>query len=73
VDLGGLTFLDSSGLVALIKARRNAEDAGYRLTVEHPPDTVRRFIEIAGVTELLGWGWPKTPADQRRRRYQQRP
>lgn len=39
VDARGLTFIDSSGLTALLRAREAAVDAGvaFRLSARHPP------------------------------------
>lgn len=52
-DLGGVPFLDSAGLGALISAYNHAEELGLRFTVREPQHTTRRIMEIAGVVELL--------------------
>jgi anti-anti-sigma factor len=49
VDLAGVTFIDSSGIHALERARREHRN----LRIENPTDAVRRVFEIAGVTALL--------------------
>jgi stage II sporulation protein AA (anti-sigma F factor antagonist) len=47
--LSGLTFVDSSGLRVLIAADRSLADAGGRLVLRSPSDTVRRLLEITGL------------------------
>jgi anti-sigma B factor antagonist len=49
----GLTFIDSSGLQALLQARAAATDAGVALLVSEPSPALRRIAEIMGVEDLL--------------------
>lgn len=53
VDLSGLTFMDSTGISALVVARRRilAEGQG-QLVVTRPSNIVRTALEIVG---LSGW------------------
>jgi anti-sigma B factor antagonist len=54
VDLGQLTFLDSSGLRCLLRAAQDAAALGSRLVVTNATGMVRRVIEItASERELL--------------------
>jgi anti-anti-sigma factor len=53
VDLEGLTFLDSSGLNALINAHRTAVAAGRRVYVVNPNRIVATVLEITGIGDLL--------------------
>lgn len=53
VDLGGLTFLDSAGLRALLQAREAHLDAGHRLVLHGAHPTVRRVFGIAGLGDVL--------------------
>ena len=53
VDLTDTTFMDSSGVHALVDASREAVRLGRELTIVCPPGPVARVIEIAGVEELL--------------------
>ena len=48
-DIGGVGFVDSSGLSVLI----NIAQRGRRVVLRHPTDTVRRVIETTGLTSLL--------------------
>lgn len=56
VDLGAVTFLDSSGMTALVIGRRRAQDNGVALMVDHAGRQVRRVLEIAGLLAFLGPG-----------------
>lgn len=47
IDLRGVTFLDSSGLRALLAADRRARRAGRRLALVRGPEPVQRVFEIA--------------------------
>ena len=53
LDLRGLSFLDSSGLRALLLADTRAREAGRRLTILQGPEAVRRVFEITGLEERL--------------------
>lgn len=48
VDLRQVTFLDSSGLSALLLAARHVPD-GARLTLRRPSDTVLRVLTLTGM------------------------
>lgn len=55
VDLSEVTFLDSSGLNALVVARRALSARDIELRVVSPTDhVVRRVFEIAQLTDELG-------------------
>ena len=53
VDVLGLTFIDSSGLAALLRARDAATEAHVAFRVIKPSPPVRRVAEYAGVENLL--------------------
>jgi anti-anti-sigma factor len=54
VDLSAVTFLDSSGLNALLSGRRALDGRGIGLRVVTPEDNpVRRVFEITQLTESL--------------------
>jgi anti-anti-sigma factor len=53
IDLAGLSFVDSSGLRALLLARRAAVADGYELTVTEGPPAVERVLKMTGIDELL--------------------
>jgi anti-sigma B factor antagonist len=49
IDLAQITFMDSSGLAALIAIRNAALDAGRVLILERPAKQVRRVLEVTGL------------------------
>jgi anti-anti-sigma factor len=53
VDLAGLTFCGSTGLVVLMDARRAAEEAGVRFGTAAGPPIVRRVLEITQLGPVL--------------------
>jgi len=53
VEARGLTFIDSSGLAALIRAREAAKEAGVAFRVSEPSPMLRRIVELTGVVDLL--------------------
>jgi anti-anti-sigma factor len=53
VDLGGLTFIDSAGLRAIIHIERTARERGLRLVVTPPPAALTELLELTGLTDRL--------------------
>jgi anti-anti-sigma factor len=53
VEARGLTFVDSSGLAAMVRAREAATDAGVTFRVSEPSPPLRRIAEICGLEGLL--------------------
>jgi anti-anti-sigma factor len=56
VDLAGVTFIDSSGLRALIVGQRAITEVGGAMRVSAASDSVRRLFEITGLVERLSLG-----------------
>ncbi|WP_433346844.1 STAS domain-containing protein [Micromonospora sp. CA-111912] len=54
VDFGGVRFLDSSGILVLLRTHARAAEQGCRLTVADVQPAVRRVLEITGVLATLG-------------------
>ncbi|WP_305787716.1 STAS domain-containing protein [Symbioplanes lichenis] len=54
IDLGDATFIDSTGLGALIEGYRAASEAQIRFVVVNPSDSFRRVLSVTGLTELFG-------------------
>jgi anti-sigma B factor antagonist len=52
IDLTEVTFLDSAGVAMLMNALRRLEYAGRRLLVVCPRGSVRRTLEIVGISGL---------------------
>lgn len=53
VDLGGVTFIDSSGLGALVRLQNSATAAGRRLQLSNVPRSVARILDLTGLTDLF--------------------
>ena len=53
LDLGQVTFIDSSALRVVTLGVRNARDLDQPFTVVEASDAVRRIFEITGVGSLL--------------------
>jgi anti-anti-sigma factor len=53
VEARGLTFVDSSGLMALARARDAASEAGATFRVREPSPPLRRIAELCGLEGLL--------------------
>ena len=53
LDVDNLTFIDSSGLRALVQLSTQMNGVGP-LVLSHPPKGVRRLLEIVGLDALPG-------------------
>ncbi len=53
VDLSGVTFLDSSGISALVKQRRLADERGKLMRISGAGGTVRDVLQLTGVWQHL--------------------
>ena len=51
MDIGGLTFIDSSGLRSLIRARKRLGDHPNAVVLRDPQAGTLRLLEITGLTE----------------------
>jgi anti-sigma B factor antagonist len=54
IELSRLTFVDSSGIRALLRARRRAGESGATLEIANPGPAVARVLTEAGVEHVLG-------------------
>jgi anti-sigma B factor antagonist len=53
VDANGLTFIDSSGLTALLRSRAAAGTAGVGFRISERSPALRRATDVAGIDDLL--------------------
>jgi anti-anti-sigma factor len=56
IEAGGLEFIDSSGLQALLLARDAATEAGVAFRVSEASPALRRMFELFGIEDLLTGG-----------------
>ncbi|GIF19857.1 anti-sigma B factor antagonist [Actinoplanes tereljensis] len=54
VDVRDATFIDSTGLGALIEGYKAATEARADFIVVDPSDNFRRVLDVTGLTELFG-------------------
>jgi anti-anti-sigma factor len=54
LDLAEVTFIDSTGLSALMDACCESDRNGWEFSVRHPSAAVRRVVELAGLEQMLG-------------------
>jgi anti-sigma B factor antagonist len=65
LDRGGVGFMDSSGLRALLEARRRSAEAGRRFAIARPSDPVLRVLELVHLAtefEILAAPPPEEPS-----------
>ncbi|AGL13961.1 STAS domain-containing protein [Actinoplanes sp. N902-109] len=62
VDLAGATFIDSTGLGALIEGYHAATEVGCRFRVTNPSNDFRRVLAVTGLEELFGMPEQEQPA-----------
>lgn len=53
LDLGGVTFIDSSGLRVVVNLHQRGLTGGPELVIKDPSRAVVRLFEIAGLTDVL--------------------
>ncbi|MGA4981074.1 STAS domain-containing protein [Streptomyces cellulosae] len=53
LDMGGVDFVDSTGLSTLIVLLHATEDAGGSLRVARVPERLVRMVTMTGIAELL--------------------
>jgi anti-sigma B factor antagonist len=55
LDLSGLTFMDSTGLSAVLLAKVMTENHICELSIIPGPPNVQHVFELAGLLEVLPW------------------
>ncbi len=55
IDLASLTFIDSSGLQALITGHELCRARGHELQIVPGPENVQRLFELIGINEALAF------------------
>ncbi len=64
LDLSGLTFMDSSGITAVLQARNVATENGGSLVVTRPQANVHRVLTLMGLEALVAPWRPEWSAGQ---------
>jgi anti-anti-sigma factor len=55
LDLGGLTFMDSSGLHLVTRWVNEASKDGFEFELEPGPPAVQRIFDLTAVSDSLPW------------------
>jgi len=58
VDLRELTFIDSTGIRALLKVYASGQDGRSTVSFVRGSDSVQRVLQLAGAEQFLGWTDP---------------
>ncbi len=54
LDLGGVGFIDSTGIRALLAINNRAtETTGEPVTITHATDATRRLLELTGIDKIM--------------------
>jgi len=59
VDLADLTFIDSSGIAALVTAKDRLEGTGRELVLTRPQPNVDRVLQMTGLEEWISQWRPE--------------
>ncbi len=51
LDLAGITFIDSTGIGALVELACQSSDAGRDFVIANPSARVRRILEVTGLEQ----------------------
>jgi anti-sigma B factor antagonist len=52
MNMSGVTFMDSTGIGALVKVTTDARKHGVTVTLDDPSDRVRRILHVTGLLEV---------------------
>ncbi|MDT4913057.1 MAG: anti-sigma factor antagonist [Pseudonocardiales bacterium] len=52
IDMSGVTFIDSTGIGALVEVAHNAQDLGITFTIRRPSTRVQRIIQVTGLADV---------------------
>lgn len=63
IDLGAVTFLDSSGIGAVVQIRRRAVERGQSVKLRGRDERVMRVLEMSGVDSLFEIESAESPSE----------
>lgn len=61
VDLGGVEFIDSTGLSVLVRAQQQASELGVRFGLQNPRPQAHRLLSLTGLEDRLTLGGVPSP------------
>ena len=53
LDLSGLSFMDSSGIAVIVRARKRMRDSGGKIWLIQPGEQPLRVLEASGAQKLI--------------------
>jgi anti-anti-sigma factor len=62
LDLSGVTFLDSSGIAAIVRTHRTLAGTDRRLVLRNPRRAVQRVLTISGIDGVIDVELPAPPS-----------
>lgn len=60
LDLRGVSFLDSTGLRAIVSADARSRERGFQLKIVRGPEHVQKLLHVSGLDQIL----PLVDADE---------
>lgn len=55
IDLSALSFIDSTGIQALLQGESDLARRGGRLVLRDPPEAITRLLSICGLAEVIAF------------------
>ena len=55
LDMGGVTFMDSSGIALILRTWRRMGESGGVMTVSHVPSQAAKVLRAAGIDRLISF------------------
>ena len=55
LDMGGVTFMDSSGIAVVLRAWKRMRQLGGSMTLRSVPPQAAKVLKAAGVDKLVPW------------------
>lgn len=52
LDMSGVTFMDSTGIGALVEVSHSAQDLGITLTIRRPSARVTRILQVTSLSDV---------------------
>ena len=53
LDLGGVSFMDSSGIAVVLNTHRRMQEIGGKVVVEHVPQQAQKVLNTAGIQKIV--------------------
>ncbi|MBR4304896.1 MAG: STAS domain-containing protein [Clostridia bacterium] len=55
LDMGGISFMDSSGIAVVMRAKRLCDTDGIAMAVKNAPRQALKVLSAAGITRLVSF------------------